>query len=82
MTLGTNQVQINKIFIAGDSKMSMREFKVIRMNTTRTKLYEDFVMFEDLETADTWADNLNKEVAGTVVDVEEMPNQDELKYEY
>ena len=39
-------------------------------------------MFQDIETADTWAETLNKEVEGTVVDITEMPNQDELKYEY
>ena len=62
--------------------MSMREFKVIRMNTTRTKLYEDYLMFNDIETADTWAAKKNEEAEGTVVDISEMPNQDELKYEY
>lgn len=60
----------------------MREFKVIRMNTARTKLYEDFVMFEDLKTADEWATKKNEEFEGSIVDIEEMPGQDELKYEY
>ena len=62
--------------------MSMREFKVIRMNTARTGLYEDYVMFEDFETADTWATKKNDEVEGSVVDISEMPHQEELKYEY
>jgi len=60
----------------------MREFKVIRMNVARTALYDDYLMFKDMETADTWAMERNKKFEGNVVDITEVPGQDELKYEY
>lgn len=64
--------------------MALREFKVIRLNQTGDKLYEDNLMFEDYEACERWCEAQNEERPGSVVDMEEIHDygHSEFKYEY
>jgi len=59
----------------------MREFKIVRTNE-KGKLVNDYEFFRDMEAAVAWADKENKKREGSVIDIELMDCNEELKYEY
>ncbi len=59
----------------------MREFKIIRMNA-KGKLVTEYEMFSTLESAVAWGDRENNKTPESVIDIELMDCNEELKYEY
>ena len=59
----------------------MREFKIVCMNG-KGELVNTYEMFADMDKAEAWGDEQNEAHPGSVVDIELMDCNEELKYEY
>jgi len=59
----------------------MREFKIVCLNN-KGELVNTYEMFSTLEKAEEWGDAENEKNPGSVVDIELMDCNEELKYEY